>query len=247
MTSEMKPELVIGTTIPPFKALDEEDTQWLECANKMALRAMSAGFRKVHFFAALEVDGRGKKPFGRLLERMAQIEASHEHITARHWIFALDDNEDEITGVNRLIRICTGRNLVQEYALRKKRVSHVLFLDSDLKVPADCVPMLLEMDHPVVGGDVPSYCLAGPVVDRYPFPVQRHWNTAGFLLVQRDVLRKVRWRSDVHDSGSSDDPCYNQDVKDAGFGNTLVRKDVIGVHRPLVGLTGRGHDLKVHR
>jgi hypothetical protein len=241
------PEIVVGTTAAPFKATSAEVTQWLECANSMALRAMSAGFKKVHFFAALEVDSRGRAPYQDLLARMAEVEKSHERIVCNQWFFAIDDGSKKIDPVNRLIRICTGRNLVQEYALRQKNMTHILFLDSDLKVSADSIPMLLEMEHPIVGGSVPSYCLAGPTIDRYPFPVERHWNTAGFLMVERDVARKVRWRSDVHDSGASDDPCYNQDAKDFGFGNTLVRKDLIGVHKPLVPLTKRGHELEIQR
>lgn len=46
--------LVIGTTVPTFKAVAEEDTQWLESAERLVENARSCGFSTVHFFAAIE-------------------------------------------------------------------------------------------------------------------------------------------------------------------------------------------------
>lgn len=246
--TDIKPDLVIGTTAPSFKATSDEALQWLVRANSMARTAMEeSGFENVYFFAALETDKRGIAPFAGVCQRLEEIGKSHKRIHTDFWTFQLNDRSTKINPLNRLIRICTGRNLIQEYALRNKKVSHILFLDSDLKVPNDCIPKLLEVKHPIVGGDVPAYCLGGKTLYEYDFPVQEHMNTAGFLLVERDVARRIKWRHDAHDSGNTDDPCYNQDAKDAGFGCTRVRKDVIGVHLPLKPLGSRGHDLEIRQ
>lgn len=239
-------DIVIGSTVPPFKATSREATQWLACANEMVVDARDAGFKNVHFFAAVEHDGRGLQPFADLLKQLVRV-GKLPGATAAYWTFSICDHNDTVSSSNRLIRICTGRNLIHEFALRNPDTSHVLFLDSDLIVPGDSISKLLEVDHAIVGGDVPSYCLAGPKSTKHNFPVQQHWNTAGFLLVQRDVIRQVRWRADDHigGSGCTDDPCFAYDVEKICGHKTLVRKDVIGVHRPLVPLEKRGHDLNL--
>lgn len=94
---------------------------------------------------------------------------------AEFWRFMLEG-----TGANstrhRLIGITTGRNLIREYALRDTDATHVLFLDSDVEPDPECIPKLLELDHPVVGGDIPAYCLKGPEVPGFAFPIEAHWN-----------------------------------------------------------------------
>jgi hypothetical protein len=109
--------------------------------------------------------------------------------------------------------------------------SHILHLDADMCPPGDCLPKLLAMRHPLVGGEVPTYNLHGPVVPEYPFPVQSHMNTAGFLLVAREVFRRLRWRFDL-EAGLTDDPCYHADACDLLGIPTYVRKDVRGRHWP---------------
>lgn len=240
------PEIVVGTTVPTFKALSGEDTQWLTNAEAMVEDALTAGFSGVHFFVAIEHDGRGISPFAALMERVAEVNGI-EGGSGSYWTFSICDHSASIDGHNRLVRICTGRNLIHEFALRSGEVSHVLFLDSDLVVPGDSISKLKEMDHPIVGGDVPSYCLSGPRVRSYPFKVEEHWNTAGFLMVTREIVQRVRWRSDLHPGGTncSDDPCFANDIRDFLGYETHVRKDVVGIHKPLVELERRGHDLKL--
>jgi hypothetical protein len=68
-------------------------------------------------------------------------------------------------------------------------------------------------------------------VPEYPFPVQSHMNTAGFLLIAREVFRRLRWRFDL-EAGLTDDPCYYRDAKELLGVPTYVRKDVIGRHWP---------------
>lgn len=240
-------DLVIGTVTAPFKAVDDESHQWLETAEWLVRDARKVGFGKIHFFAAAEVDVRGYGVYSKMQERLDEIHDPGNSVLSERWTFSMDDNSNDIDAINRLLRICTGRNMIHEFALQRKPVSHALLLDSDIKPDSDAISKLIEVDAYVVGGDVPVYCLGGQDIYDYPFPVQAHMNTAGFLLVRRDVLRGVRWRNDVHDSGSTDDPCFHMDVENAGFGGTLVRKDVKGHHKPLVGLKKRGHDLKVYR
>lgn len=241
-------EIVVGSTMAPFKATDDEDRQWLTNAEEMVFDAHSAGFTKIFFLAAAEMDARGMDVYRKLDRRLREINTKFgDDVEADMWRFAIDDHADSIDSLNRLIRICTGRNLIQEFALRRRKVSHILFLDSDLVVPPDSISKLVEMDHPIVGGDVPSYCMNGEPQSQFSYPVHAHWNTAGFLMVQREVARRVAWRTDVYDSGNTDDPAYAAAVEELGFGKTYVRKDLIGAHKPLVGLLRRGHDLKVYR
>jgi len=239
-------ELLVATVVAPFKAQDGEATQWLETANSIIHDAKETGFTKIHWMAAMEMDSRGLSPYSELLSRMDDI-SIHEGIELVTWKYAIDDGSERLDTHNRLVRICTGRNLIHEYASRTKPITHVLFLDSDITPDGDCVSKLIEVDADVVGGHVPAYCLSGSKIGGYPFPVERHWNTAGFLFVRRRVVDKIRWRSSVIDSGCSDDPCFNIDAIDAGFEATLVRKDVIGRHPDLKELGARGHDLRIHK
>lgn len=243
------PSLVIGTTVPTFKALAKEELTWILHAEEMVSDVLSCGFDSVHFFAAIETDARGLAPFTQLILRLKQL-SSIGPASGSYWTFSVDDHAKKIDSYNRLVRICTGRNLIHEFALRGD-VSHVLFLDSDLEVPADSVSKLMEMDYPIVGGNVPVYQMTGPKLkDRYTFPVQEHWNTAGFLMVTRDIIRRIRWRADVHGAdadGLSDDPCFALDVEQLFGYPTHVRKDLIGKHNLLVALERRGHDLRTYR
>lgn len=240
------PELVIGSTVPTFKAVSGEATQWLENAEALVEDAVSCGFSRVHFFVAIEHDGRGIEPFAALVKRIVAANRLKQ-ATATYWTFSLCDHSAKLDQHNRLFRICTGRNLIHEFALRSGDVSHVLFLDSDLLVPNDSVSKLLEMDHPIVGGSVPAYCMSGDRVKTYPFKVEAHWNTAGFLMVNREIVRRIRWRADMHPGGAgcSDDPCFANDVKEIFGYDTHVRKDLIGTHKPLIELERRGHDLRL--
>lgn len=234
--------IVVGTTTVAWKQ-GETGLCWLETAEEMVEDAKRAG-HDLTFFVALELDGRGQAPFADLLARL-------EGLQSDIWTFTLDDGATEIDSNNRLPRICAGRNFVQDYAMRIG-ASRVLFLDTDTRVPGDCISKLLEVEWPMVGGEVPQYGLHGDEVEciprrpppadsngayvsppptpdeYYDFPVQRHWNTAGFLLVGREVFRQVRWRVDG-DAGMTDDPCYDADATRLGF-PTLVRKDVVGSH-----------------
>jgi hypothetical protein len=83
-----------------------------------------------------------------------------------------------------------------------------------------------------------------------PFPagadVREHWNTAGALLVRPEAARRLRWRYDLS-IGSTDDPCFQADAEELGYGMTWVRHDVVGQHHPgmVFPLEARGHDLRI--
>jgi hypothetical protein len=213
----------------------------------------------LQFFCAIQTDGQtlGDGPIGyeftALLDRMIEIGGDSEF-----WTFHVGGWK--ATTRHRLIGITMGRNLIREFALRDTDATHVLFLDTDLKPDPECIPKLLELDHPVVGGDVPHYCLSGRSVRcssdhisakacnpnfgggcrSFGFYVQEHWNTAGFLLVRRDVLAQVAWRWDpTSDPPITDDPSFATDVERAGFGKTWVRKDCVGQHPPLIPVEER--------
>jgi hypothetical protein len=236
-------ELVVATTVAPFKARSEEATQWIENAEAFVEDSLES-FSAVRFFAAIELDSSGKDVFKMLMAKLDEMN-SVQYSSGDYWFFSIDDGTKELNPINRLHRICAGRNMIHEYALRNKKVSHVLFLDSDLRVPTDSAIKLRQVYRPVVGGDVPVYCRSGKAVEGFDFPVQEHWNTAGFLLVERRVLTELRWRANTNDDHLSDDPCFALDVDRLGFGKTWVRKDVVGKHKVLRDLRDRGHDLRI--
>lgn len=225
--------------------MDQKETwsSWLENAeyikrslsDKNILRVDSD---TVEYFAAIEIDKRGLEPFSHFLEEFNKI-------GGKYFTYNIDDGRTEVTTANRLRHICTGRNLIIDYAI-ERQASHILFLDSDIKPDKDTLPKLLEMSHPIVGGEVSTYSFSGPIVSKYPFTVQEHLNTAGYLLVEKKVFTRIRWRWEW---GYSDDPCYHKDSIEFLGIPTYVRKDCIGRHYPeMIGsIETRGHDLKVIR
>ena len=228
--------MLVGATVPPYPGPDV--TAWLHNASAF-LRDEEGGYES-HFFAALEVDARGVEMHRPVTDALATLGGNW-------WTFHVDDGASELTSVNRLRRICVGRNLIVERAFCAD-YTHVLFLDADLTPPPDALRRLLELpDHPVVGGHVPEYCLDGPPVDVLPgADVRAHWNTAGFLLVRRDVLDRVQW-GHAGPSGVTDDPWFQDRVREAFGTETWVRHDVVARHDPLVPLEARGYDRRYQR
>lgn len=231
--------ICVGTTLCAF-AMTENPALWGNWfSNAEAVKAASP--EPVHYFAAIELDSRGLAPFGPFLNRLAEVGGTY-------WTYTLDDGRTEVTTKNRLNHITMGQNLVSSYCTARNDVSHLLFMAADCQPPSDAIPKLLEVKHPLVGGEVSTYCLSGPQVTGYPFPVQAHMATAAFIFIERQVFKKLRWRFDG-DEGLSDDPAYHKDAQDLLGIRTLVRKDCIGKHYPesIGPLEGRGYDLKVFR
>lgn len=273
----------VATTTVAWKCNGREELAWLLNAEEMEEIANDAG-HDLKWFVALEQDARGDAPFEMLLDELCGLGLHHTV-----WRFQYDDGADEYTTQNRLARICAGRNMAQEWAVRQIDMSHLLFLDSDITPEGDCIPKLLELQQPVVGGHVPIYALHGPGISPYTRPsdngseppydehdeqhvlariiedpsprlsmedhqaqenfvfahpfeekpdgwpddaeVQEHWNTAGFLLLERKVFSRVAWNYDP-DAGNSDDPAFQRNCAEMFGHQTWVRHDVTGHHVP---------------
>lgn len=158
--------IVVGTTIAPWKCDGRQELAWLDTAEEIA-----DSHEDVSFFAALEVDGRGLSPYVDLLRRITDVAAVA--VPVDYWRFAIDDGTKEVTTGERLVRICAGRNLCHEYAMRDQSVTHILFVDSDISIPGDSIPKMLEVDHPVVGGLVGIYAQDGPKLDKVEDAIYR--------------------------------------------------------------------------
>lgn len=255
----MTVRVLIGSTVPPYKEdIIKWCTSWLETD-------LRGGDHEVDYICALELDGRGHTIHMELLSRLAELGG------VRHE-FRFDDGADYLTNEDRLDRICLGRNIVMQHGQRRG-YDAILFLDSDVWVPPDTLTRMLQVEWPIVGGLVPTYCLTGNVVQTYGqlyleagWALDRmnaegrprhevipsteamvHWNTAGFLLMRRPLFRHIRWLWDV-DEGLTDDPATQFACVDRGY-PTLVLHDLVGEHRPpAIGpLASRGHDLRIHR
>lgn len=199
------------------------------------------------FFCAVQL-GHGRdhelKP---LLDRLDQIDATV-------WRYSIDEGETTIKNAARLAGICAGRNLAHEYAQRDPDITHILFLDTDIIPPVDAIDRMLEVDNELVGLNVPTYCLDGPPVHtsaRVPAGVdvrEHEVQTAGCLMVHRDVFRILRWHWDL-ESGMTDDPCFERDARVLLNVPTWVRHDVVAEHYPAcIGpFEQRGHDLTIRR
>jgi hypothetical protein len=116
----------------------------------------------------------------------------------------------------------------------------VLYLDSDMVVDADAIEKMLEVDRPLVGVDVPAYCLSGRVICENP-RIEEHWNTAGALLVNAPAFYDLPWSHNSY-LNLSDDPTFQSmaerlirregvDTLDSTYGMTWVRKDVQAKHK----------------
>ncbi|QQS25159.1 MAG: hypothetical protein IPM43_01845 [Actinomycetota bacterium] len=230
--------VLVGTTLAAM-AMSHHDTwsAWLMHAER--IRQFYDG--DVHFFAAIQLDGRGIDPFVPLLARL-------DDLGGEHWTYTLDDGRDRVTMTNRWRHITFGQNLVVERAQSDPSVSHLLFCAADCAPPSDVIPRMLEMNHPLVAPYINTYGLRGDHVAGYPFPVERAMASAACVFIARDVFRRIRWRWDL-DDGMSDDPCYHHDAQHLLGVDTLVRLDVRARHYPeaIGDYEARGLDTTVVR
>ena len=228
--------MVIGTPLVGWKCDRGEDMTWLE--NSAAIKEK---FPKAIWFAALELDHRGLEPFQRVIAALNEVEGIY-------WTFTINDNETVVESGNRWIRIETGRNLIREYAQRS-RLDAVLYVDSDTVLTVQILEKLLEVDHPLVGVNVPQYGLSGKIVNEHP-RIEEHWTTAGMLLVNSPAYYDLPWHHNLN-IGLSDDPAFQymacrlrQHVPDGigePYGQTWVRKDISAEHRgQLIAVEARG-------
>ena len=238
---------VIGTPLVGWKADMGEEMSWLENSKQIIEK-----FPNAKFFTALELDSRGLQPFERVLNTLKEINGDF-------WTYSINDFEENVTFRNRWIRIETGRNLVREYAQRK-RILHghhwgedcteenigvvnydaILYVDSDIILTAELIEKLFEVDHPIVSADVPAYGLRGKAVSDNP-RIEEHWNTAGMLLVNSPAFYDLPWYHNDY-LNLSDDPTFQSMAErlkvrvglenlDHTYGMTWVRKDIKAEHK----------------
>ena len=225
--------IIVGATAAGHKF--REAARWLTHAQAMRAATPHA----VDFFLAMEVQPDGLEP--RLDGAAAQVTASGGSV----WKFLVDDGSERITNGTRMIRICEGRNLVTEYAVRT-RADWVLFVDADIEIPPDVLTKLLALQHPFCGFKVDGYCLSGPAVAGYDFPVQVYQNTAGAWFLHRSLFRRFRWLWDPDDN-LTDDPATYRIIRDQLGCEQRNRCDVRGMHGPLIPFEARGSDARVRR
>lgn len=238
---------VVGTPLVGWKCDMGEDLAWLEQAENIKAR-----FPNVKFFAALELDHRGLEPFSRVIEGLKKIDGDY-------WTYSLNDMESKVTSENRWIRIETGRNLIREFAQRKRKTSGhhwgedcteinegagnyeaILYVDSDTLLDSEIIEKMFEVDHQLVGVDVPVYGLKGHAVHTNP-RIEEHWTTAGMLLVNAPAFYDLPWYHNAY-LNLSDDPTFQSMAErlkmrigvktlDETYGMTWVRKDIKAQHK----------------
>lgn len=245
---------VVGTPLVGWKCDRKEDMTWLENRNSII-----EVFPNTSFFAALELDHRGLEPFSRVIQAL-------EEVGGAYWTYTINDYQSEVTSSNRWIRIETGRNLVREFAQRKRLMSGhhwgeetpqhgivnydaVLYVDSDTTLDANIIEKMFEVDRPLVGVNVPAYGLNGKVVNDNP-RIEEHWTTAGMLLVNAPAYYDLPWYHNGY-LNLSDDPTFQSMAErlkrregvnnlEETYGMTWVRKDVKSDHKgQLVGVEQR--------
>lgn len=233
--------IVVGTTLTTFAMSDGDAWRgWL--LNAEALREQTDD--EVWFFAAIEIDARGLEPFAPLVERLTEL-------GGEYWTYHLDDGRTAVDLTNRLRHITVGQNLVTDYAV-STCAEWLLFMAADCAYPPDALNKMRELNHPLVGGHVPTYGLDGPTVPKYipthRTDVREHMATAAFVLLHRDLFRYLRWRWDL-DAGMSDDPCLHYDASTFHETPTYVHHGVVGRHYPecIGDYESRGYDTKVVR
>lgn len=211
--------ITVATTIPPFAMLSDRGywASWLD--NAEAVQASVDV--PVQYFAAIEVDGRGLGPFEPLLERLAQVDGTY-------WTFSFDDGSTHVHTGNRLVRITTGQNLAAHHSMAAG-AEWELFVAADTRFPDDTLPRLLAMQHPIVGLDVPTYCLGqgAPSVPAYPaeWDVRQQMQSAALILRHRSIFTRIKWRVDA-DRGFSDDPSMEADCRELLGIPTYARHDL---------------------
>lgn len=226
---------VIGTPLIGWKCDKGEHLSWIQNAEDILKT-----FPNAKFFAAFELDERGIGPFAQIIEKLNTLNGTY-------WTYTVNDFEVNVTSDNRWIRIETGRNLIREFAQRKRVITGfhwgedtakdnfnivnyeaILYVDSDIVLETNAIEKMFEIDRPLVGIDVPVYGLRGKTINVDP-RIEEHWNTAGMLLVNSPAYYDLVWGSNRY-LNLSDDPSFQWRSERLEWGQTWVRKDVRASH-----------------
>jgi hypothetical protein len=218
-------KIAVCTTLAAY-VMDNPGTyaSWVENQAAVAEHARSVGV-ELTYFAAIETDARGIVPFIPLISTLTTMQDGD------YWTFALDDRRTEITTANRLRHLTMGQNIASEFA-SAGGYEWMLFLAADTRPPDDVIPKLLEMNHPLVGCELVTYCLRGSRVPQYTeYPVEEQLISAACIMIRHDVFRVIRWRVD-HVLGMHDDRSYQYDAQELLGIPSYVRKDCRATHYP---------------
>ena len=237
---------VIGSPLVSWKCDSNEHMSWLE--NRVQIMK---NFPNARWFSSFETDSRGLDPFHDVICALQEVNGTY-------WTFTLNDGESKVTSNNRWIRIETGRNMIREYAQRARKICDhhwgedcdeinknivnyqaILYVDSDIVLTADHIEKMMEIDHPMVGIDVPAYGLNGPLVCENP-KIEEHWTTAGMLWVNSPAFYDIPWFHNNY-RNLSDDPTFQNtafrlnlqkgnEILEETYGMTWVRKDIYAEH-----------------
>lgn len=213
-----------------YNSLDNWETSFSWRENQELIENSVSPIR-VRYFAACEIDLRGRAPFQDKLVGDGLDDV---------WYYALDDGRKEITTGNRLRHFVMGHNLCIEYALEHQ--SSLLLVGAGITMPPDILTKLMETGHPAVGPLVPSYNLAQPSL----VPTWVEALPAGCILLDYQLMADgLRFRS--HQNGLSDDWGLKEDIKQRWGIETMVRTDCIADKWPKVVLPvdAREYDRKV--
>lgn len=223
--------IVVGATMTAYALLDPERSYLHDAWLRTAKEIQASVDDEVRFFAALQFDGRGHGLFEPVLDLLTKVGGAW-------WFYSLDDGRKQVTGENRGRHLCTGLNLISEYAT-SVGAHHLLQMAADCEPPADVLPRLLEVRSGIVAAACSTYFgdyshpffTSEPAADVYPFPVVGPPMTSVCCLIHRDVFKRLKWRWDG-DLGLTDDPAYTKDGREMLGVKTLTRLDCVATHHP---------------
>lgn len=222
--------ICVSTTMAPY-VLDGAREYWDRWLYNAQLVKSFVPEQDVCYFAALEVDARGLKPY-----EDAGVLKAIKRVGGSWWTFSFNDGSREYATSNRVIRITMGQNITQHHAMIVG-ADWLCFLAADCAIPDDGLEAMLALDWPLCGLNVPTYCFKGPrrhkgLRTQYPptWDVQEHINSAACLFMARKVFTRIKFRVDL-DKGMTDDPCFHHDALALGY-PTYVRHDKPAMHYP---------------
>lgn len=146
--------------------------------------------------------------------------------------------QDEQDNSKRLVPICIARNMALQYA-KSSFASHIFFVDADVAVPSNSISVLVNHNKPIIGGIVPSRGSNKNILyvfgaNNYPQPLKSKnlyevdHTTCGFILIKRDVFRKILFSYDM-ELGASEDPLFGMQAREQGF-SWWVDKNLVASH-----------------